>query len=166
MSHGSREASPTAQGDLRRAFSVYPTGVVAVCAKDGDAPNGMAMNSFATVSLDPPLVSVCVANTSTTWEKLKSAPVLGISVLGSEHGDLCRKLSARGVDRFVGVHWRASDDGAVLIENSALWLECAIWQTMDGGDHQVVLLEVKRSEVFPQTVPLLFHQSQFRDFAS
>lgn len=166
MSSGNQSQTTPSPLDLRRAFSAYPTGVVALCAKDADGPTGMAMNSFASVSLDPPLVSVCVANTSTTWAKLKSAPSLGISVLGSGHGELCRKLSARGIDRFDGVDWREGGDGSVLIGDSALWLECAIWQVIDGGDHQIVLLEVKRSELFPATTPLLFHQSQFRDFAN
>lgn len=166
MSSAIQAQATSVQRDLRRVFSAYPTGVVALCAKDADGPNGMAMNSFATVSLDPPLVSVCVSNTSATWEKLKSAPTLGISVLSSGHGELCRKLSARGVDRFAGVDWREGEDGAVLIADSALWLECAIWQVVDGGDHQIVLLEVKRSEMFPEATPLLFHQSQFRDFAN
>lgn len=153
------------QLDLRRAFSAFPTGVVALCARDAEGPTGMAMNSFSSVSLDPPLVSVCVANSSATWARLKSAPALGISVLGSGHGELCRKLAARGVDRFAGVDWREGEDGSVLIAGAALWLECAIWQVVDGGDHQIVLLEVRKSEMFPETTPLLFHQSQFRDFA-
>ena len=166
MSIGNQAQAIPSQLDLRRAFAAFPTGVVALCAKDEYGPNGMAMNSFTSVSLDPPLVSVCVANSSTTWTKLKSAQSLGISVLGSGHGELCRKLSARGIDRFDGVDWREGDGGSVLIGDAALWLECAIWQVIDGGDHQVVLLEVKRSEMFPEITPLLFHQSQFRDFAN
>ena len=147
---------------LRQAFSVFPTGVVAVCALVEERPVGIAVNSFTSISLDPPLVAVSVARTSSTWPVLAARTRLGMSVLGSHHEALCRKLSSRTLDRFEDAEWHPTEDGAVLIDGAALWLECEVRTTFDGGDHEIILMEVLNSEVFPDVVPLVFHQSQFR----
>lgn len=147
---------------LRRAFSLFPTGVVAVAALVDGQPVGIAVNSFNSVSLDPPLVAVCVARTSNTWPLLADRTRLGLSVLGSHQEVLCRKLASRNVDRFEGAEWHASDDGAVLIDGAALWLECEVRASYEGGDHEIILLEVLNADLFPDVTPLVFHQSQFR----
>jgi flavin reductase (DIM6/NTAB) family NADH-FMN oxidoreductase RutF len=82
--------------------------------------------------------------------------------LGSEHQALCRQLSSRRPDRFADAAWQATEGGAVLIDNAALWLECRIHSVFDGGDHEIILLEVLGSEFFPEVEPLVFHQSGFR----
>lgn len=151
---------------LRQAFSLFPTGVVAVGALIDGKPVGLAVNSFTSVSLDPPLVGICIAGTSTTWPQLSGATRLGLSVLGAGQGALCRSLAARGVDRFADIAWRATEGGAVLIGDAALWLECEIHSSFEGGDHEVVLLEVVDSELFPDVAPLVFHLSRFRELQS
>lgn len=152
-----------AQTELRRAFSLFPTGVVAVCALVDEQPAGIAVNSFNSVSLDPPLVSICVARISRTWPLLAGRTRLGLSVLGTDHGAVCRKLASRDGDRFAEVDWKASQAGAVHIGGAALWLECSVMETLEGGDHMIVLLEVLGSSLFPDVDPLVFHQSQFRE---
>lgn len=151
---------------LRKAFSMFPTGVVAVCAMEGTTPVGMAVNSFSSVSLEPPLVSVCVANTSTTWPRLKKSANIGISVLGASQEALSRKLSARTGDRFEGVDWTANEDGALFIEGATLWLDCRVQDQLRGGDHEIILFEVLRSHLFPQVSPLVFHQSKYLGLAN
>jgi len=97
---------------LRRAFACFPTGVTAVCALvDGQAV-GMAASSFTSVSLDPPLVSVCVQNSSSTWRKLSPMSRLGVSVLSAGHENASRQLAAKTGDRFSGIDWQASTGGA------------------------------------------------------
>jgi flavin reductase (DIM6/NTAB) family NADH-FMN oxidoreductase RutF len=154
------EAPP--QLALRRAFSLFPTGVVAVCTLVDGNPVGIAVNSFTSVSLDPPLVAVCVARTSTTWPVLAGQGRLGMSVLGSHHETLCRNLASRNLDRFEDAQWHGTEGGAVLMEGAALWLECEVRASLDGGDHEIILLEVLESDLFPDVTPLVFHQSQFR----
>lgn len=150
---------------LRRAFSSFPTGVVALGAWVDGRAVGMAVNSFTSVSLDPALVSVSAARTSKTWPLLRSAPVLGMSVLAAGHESLSRRLSSREPDRF-GNHGRhVTDDGAVLIEGAALWMECRPHSFFDGGDHEVALFELADVTVFDGIEPLVFHQSRYREFA-
>jgi flavin reductase (DIM6/NTAB) family NADH-FMN oxidoreductase RutF len=97
------------QAQLRRVFATFPTGVAAVAAVVGGEPAGLAANSFVSVSLDPPLVSVCIAHTSTTWPTLRSADRLGISVLGDHQESVSRQLSSRDSARFAGLSWRVTD---------------------------------------------------------
>jgi flavin reductase (DIM6/NTAB) family NADH-FMN oxidoreductase RutF len=151
---------------LRRAYSMFPSGVAAVCGRGSDGePVGMAMSSFATVSLAPPLVSVCVDRASTTWPRLAALPRLGLSVLGAGHEDACRSLARKTGDRFAGVSWHEAEGGAILLDGSALWIEAAIHRQLNAGDHWIVLLEALRLVPHPETAPLIFHQSALRPLA-
>lgn len=148
---------------LRRAFGAYPTGVVAVGALRGNEPVGFAASSFVSISLEPPMVAVSVARTSATWPRLAEAPLLGLSVLSNGQGALCRRLASRDGNRFGGVAWRRTAEGAVLIEDAALWLTARVRATYDGGDHEIVLMELVAAELFSGVEPLVFHTSQFRE---
>lgn len=147
---------------LRRAFSVYPTGVVALAARIDGAPVGMAVNSFTSISLEPALVAVSVARTSRTWPLLSAAPELGMSVLAAGHEQLSRRLAAREGDRFGDHRWHASAGDAVLLEGAALWLTCRPHSRFDGGDHEIALYEIIDVTLFDDVEPLVFHQSRYR----
>lgn len=153
------------QRSLREAFSLYPTGVVALAAEMSGVRVGMAVNSFTSVSLDPALVAVSAARTSRTWPRLSEAPALGMSVLASDHGALSRQLASRDRDRFAGYRWHASTNGALLLEGAALWLTCSPHSRFDGGDHEIALYQIDDVEVFGDVQPLVFHQSQYREIA-
>ncbi|GAA5186295.1 flavin reductase family protein [Rugosimonospora acidiphila] len=147
--------------ELRRVFGAFPTGVTAVAALVGDTPVGLAASSFTAVSLAPPIVSICVAHTSTTWPLLRQAARLGVSVLAAQQERACRQLSAPG-DRFAALPWHATTDGAVLLDGASAWLTCGIDRHVTAGDHDIVLLRVHDLQADPDVVPLIFHASQFR----
>jgi flavin reductase (DIM6/NTAB) family NADH-FMN oxidoreductase RutF len=153
---------------LRRGFSAFPTGVVAVCAMgaDGTTPVGMAVNSFTSISLEPPLVAVSVARTSRTWPMLSGSRSLGLSVLGSGQENASRQLSAREGDRFVGMSRTVTDDGAIHLDGAALWLTCHLHEQVAAGDHTIILLAIDDLQHFPETEPLLFHQSRYRSISA
>ena len=94
---------------LREAFGHFPTGVIAIAAEVDGVRVGLAASTFVPVSLDPPLVSFCVQNTSTTWPKLKDLPFLGISVLGEAHDAAAKTLAAKTGDRFAGLETESTD---------------------------------------------------------
>jgi flavin reductase (DIM6/NTAB) family NADH-FMN oxidoreductase RutF len=150
---------------LRRVFGAVPSGVAAVAALVDAAPVGLVASSFTSVSLDPPLVSVCVAHSSTTWPRLRRAARIGVSVLGADQEAACVQLSARGVDRFARLDWRATPDGAVLLHGASAWLECGVHQVHRAGDHDIVVLDVHDLDVDHGVRPLVFHSSQFRRLA-
>lgn len=147
---------------LREAFGHFPSGVVAIAAEVSGVRVGLAASTFVPVSLDPPLVSFCVQNTSTTWPKLKDLPMLGISVLGEAHDEAARTLAAKTGDRFAGMETVSYESGAVFIKGTALWLESAIEQVIPAGDHVIVVLRVNEVTVDAEVAPIVFHRSVFR----
>jgi flavin reductase (DIM6/NTAB) family NADH-FMN oxidoreductase RutF len=155
----STELSPSS---LREAFGHFPTGVIAIAAEVDGVRVGLAASTFVPVSLDPPLVSFCVQNTSTTWPKLVDLPSLGISVLGEAHDAAARTLAAKTGDRFAGLQTVSRDSGAVFIEGTSVWLESAIEQQILAGDHTIVVLRVSDITVHDDVAPIVFHRSTFR----
>jgi flavin reductase (DIM6/NTAB) family NADH-FMN oxidoreductase RutF len=153
------DLSPTS---LREAFGHFPSGVIAIAAEVDGARVGLAASTFVPVSLDPPLVSFCVQNTSETWPKLKDLPYLGISVLGESHDDAARTLAAKTGDRFAGLHTVSTKTGAVFVEGTSVWLESSIEQLIEAGDHTIVILRVSGITVHPDVPPIVFHRSTFR----
>jgi flavin reductase (DIM6/NTAB) family NADH-FMN oxidoreductase RutF len=147
---------------LREAFGHFPSGVVAIAAEVNGVREGLAASTFVPVSLDPPLVSFCVQNISTTWPKLKDVPMLGISVLGEAHDEAARTLAAKTGDRFAGLETVSHESGAVFIKGTALWLESAIEQMIPAGDHTIVVLRVRQVTVDADVAPIVFHRSAFR----
>ncbi len=147
---------------LREAFGHFPSGVVAIAAEVGGIRHGLAASTFVPVSLDPPLVSFCVQNTSTTWPKLKRVPMLGISVLGEAHDEAARTLAAKTGDRFAGLETVSRDSGAVFIKGTGLWLESAIERLIPAGDHTIVVLRVSEVTTDAEVAPIVFHRSVFR----
>ena len=147
---------------LREAFGEFPSGVVAIAAEIDGVREGLAASTFVPVSLEPPLVSFCVQNTSTTWPKLKGVRMLGISVLGEAHDAAARTLAAKTGDRFAGLETVSNASGAVFIKGTGLWLESAIEQLIPAGDHTIVVLRVNEVCVDAELAPIVFHRSTFR----
>jgi flavin reductase (DIM6/NTAB) family NADH-FMN oxidoreductase RutF len=162
MALGDSELTPES---LRDAFGHFPTGVIAVAAEVDGAPVGLAASTFVPVSLDPPLVSFCVQNTSTTWTKLAGCPRLGISLLGERNDSTARALAAKTGDRFAGLTTVTSAQGAVFIDGTGVWIESSIAQSVPAGDHHVVILRITDVSVHPGIAPMVFHRSTFRRLA-
>jgi flavin reductase (DIM6/NTAB) family NADH-FMN oxidoreductase RutF len=147
---------------LRYVFGAFPSGVAAIAALVAGAPVGIAASSFTSVSLDPPLVSLCIAHSSTTWPLLRGVPRLGVSILSAAQERAGRQLAARQADRFAELSWRTTDDGAVLLDGASGWLETSIEQQVRAGDHDIVVLRVYDLDADHDIIPLVFHASQFR----
>ncbi|BBX73009.1 oxidoreductase [Mycobacterium shinjukuense] len=151
---------------LRRAFGCFPCGVIAVCAMVDDQPVGMAASSFTSVSVAPPLVSICVQNSSTTWPRLRHRPHLGVSVLAEGHDQACMSLSRKEGDRFAEVFWSELPTGGVVIHGAGAWLDCRPHAEIPAGDHLIALLEICALRADPDTPPLVFYASRFRRLAA
>ncbi|MGW4059218.1 flavin reductase family protein [Amycolatopsis sp. NPDC004747] len=149
---------------LRAAFACFPTGVTALAGLVDGKPVGMAVSSFASISLEPPLIAASIQRTSTTWPMLRGAAALGVSVLAEHHGEVGRRLSGPG-DRFAGVAWTTSSSDAVFIEGATAWFDGVLHQEVPAGDHVIALLRVTAVEVRSSSRPLVFHGSGFRQLA-
>lgn len=149
---------------LRNAFARFPSGIAALCAIIDGKPQGIIASSFTVgVSLDPPLVMFAVQNTSRTWPIVRAAGRIGVSVLGERHEGVCRQIASRSGDRFAGLKLESTDDGALFLDDAALWLDCSVEQEVPAGDHHVVILRVHGHETHGDAnEPLVFHGSEFR----
>lgn len=150
---------------LRKAFGIFPSGVVAVAAAVDDTPVGLAASSFTSVSLDPPLVSVSIANTSKTWPDLRRAGHVGVTVLADHQEVICRQLAGPVAQRFDGIAHSVSDDGALTLDEGVAHFDCTIYREVEAGDHLIVLLELHRVAHPDAGSPLIFHRSGFSRLA-
>jgi flavin reductase (DIM6/NTAB) family NADH-FMN oxidoreductase RutF len=151
---------------LRRVFGAFPTGVVAVATRVDGRLTGLAANSFTSVSLEPALVSISIANSSKTWPDLRRASRLGITVLADHHNGLARQLAGPVEHRFDGVEVALSDLGAAIVLDGLAHLDTSIYREVEAGDHTLVLLEVHAVAQVAATAPLIFHRSTFHRLAA
>lgn len=150
--------------DLRRTLGAFLTGVTVVttCDRAGE-PRGMTANSFTSVSLDPPLVLVCVAKTAGSFDAFSAGAGYVVHILSADEIDLAKQFASRSPDKFEGISWRDGRGGAPLIEGVKAWLDCASERVIDAGDHVIILGRVLEHSSESQR-PLGFHQGQFATF--
>lgn len=146
---------------LRRAFTLYPRGVMAVAAMVDGEQVGLAVSAFVSVSLDPPLIVLCIDRESRTWPKLSQAGSIGVSVMHENQAWLGRQLASRRSDRFANATFEERPAGALLLDRSVSRLECTIENTVEGGDHLIVVLRVVGMWGNPGAEPLVWHDSGF-----
>lgn len=160
--------TPAPPAVLREVFSQFPQGVVLIGAEVGGIPQGMIASTFTVgVSLNPPLVSVAVQHTSATWPRLRSAPRLGISLIGEEHVHLTRQLASTHRDqRFDGVDTQVDEQGALILPGSPAWMTTRIHDQVRAGDHDLILLEVLDLGITPGVEAMIFHHSSFKKLAA
>lgn len=146
---------------LRKVFAQHPSGVAALCAEIDGVKTGIVASSFTVgVSLDPALVMFAVQKTSNTWPKLRRAQRIGVSVLSSRNEGVCAQIASKKGDRFAGLHTHITEQQALFIEESTLWLDTSIYNEVEAGDHWVVLLQVHGHQASAHT-PSIFHGSAF-----
>lgn len=151
------------QLEFRAVLGRYPTGVVVVGALVDGEPVGMAVNSFTSVSLEPPLVAFCTALTSSTWPRMRRVGGYAMSLLAAGQEATCRTFARKGVDRFAGVRWSPSPGGHPVLEGALAWLDLETYGTQPAGDHELVLGQVTALGTGNDTAPLVFHRGGFTE---
>jgi flavin reductase (DIM6/NTAB) family NADH-FMN oxidoreductase RutF len=145
---------------FRRVLGHLPTGVTIVTAGETQPFAGMACNSVTSVSLTPPLVSVCPAKTSTTWPEIRATQGFCVNVMSHDQEALCRRFATRGIDRFDGVAIEPGPRGPRLATALA-WIDCAIHDVLDAGDHVIALGRVESLDAHPGVEPLIFFRGEY-----
>jgi flavin reductase len=150
---------------LRRAFATFATGVTVVTS-GGPVPHGMTANSFTSVSLDPPLVLVCVGRNTIMHQSLRVAGCFGVSVLAAGQEALARRfadsLRPLGYDEFEAVpSFRGPVTGVPLLSGSIARFECELWRSYDGGDHSIFVGRLLAVEGPLGDDVLLFYRARF-----
>jgi flavin reductase (DIM6/NTAB) family NADH-FMN oxidoreductase RutF len=150
---------------LRSVLGQFATGVTVV-ASGGATPCGMTVNSFASVSIDPPLILVCVTRGSELGKAVHREGCFAVSVLAAQQEDLARYFAnharPRGAAEFDKVRWSPGPGtGAPVLDDALTWLDCAVATTYDGADHEIFLGSVLASGARPDRDALLFFRGGF-----
>jgi flavin reductase (DIM6/NTAB) family NADH-FMN oxidoreductase RutF len=127
---------------LRAVMACVPTGVTVVGTMDPDGgkPLGLTVSSFTSVALEPPLVLVCIAKASASHDRLIDSGGFAISVLSAAQEDVARRFARPPSEgRFDEFPWWASPSGNPVLEGSTAWVDCAIEETMQSGDHTIIV---------------------------
>lgn len=125
---------------LRNAFGTFMTGVTVVTTFDKQGtPIGFTANSFTSVSLDPPLVLVCLANTSSNYDTFVASKRFAINILSEAQIDISNTFARPVDDRFEHIDWHAGPDGSPVLAGVSAWFDCDTHETVEAGDHVILI---------------------------
>jgi 3-hydroxy-9,10-secoandrosta-1,3,5(10)-triene-9,17-dione monooxygenase reductase component len=151
-------------GRFRQVLGHFCTGVTVITVCDSGGPAGFACQSFAAVSLVPPLVLFSPSRTSATWPRIARAGHFCANVLAADQRALARIFgtsAATGADKFAGVPWSPSPSGAPVLDGALTWVDCAVEAVHEAGDHYVVLGRVTGLGECGPGRPLLFYRGRY-----
>jgi 3-hydroxy-9,10-secoandrosta-1,3,5(10)-triene-9,17-dione monooxygenase reductase component len=146
---------------MREVLGHFATGVVVVTAAGKDGPIGFTCQSFASLSLDPPLISLAPARSSSTWPRIREVGAFCVNVLADDHEHHSVQFARSGIDRFAGVRWTSGPFGAPILDGVAAWVGATLEHEYDGGDHTIVVGRVRALRADPARAPLLFHRGRY-----
>ena len=146
---------------LRDIFGTFASGLTVVTGSTPDGPAGFTCQSFASLSLDPALVTFSPARTSTTWPVLRKAGSFIVNILPAGHQHLAGQFARSGADKFAGVNHTASPLGNPVLEDALAWIDCELHAEYDGGDHTIVLAAVRHLSARKDGEPLLFFKGRY-----
>jgi steroid delta-isomerase-like uncharacterized protein len=152
--------------EIMKAFNrQFVTGVTVVTTKDGEKPKGLAVNAYCSVSLEPPLVLVCVQKSSSTYPALFSSSHLGINILGASQRSTVGVFASKSADKFAELDWHEGPNGSPLLDGSAASLEAEIQERFQAKTHTVFICRVRHAEV-GDMAPMVYKAGGFYDGAS
>lgn len=151
--------------EFRRAMAEFATGVTVVTGLDGDEPVGFACQSFASVSLEPPLVLFCADKRGRSWARIRTTGRFCINVLGEDQRELCERFGSSKGRKYEGLEWEPSEWGAPSLPGVLLRVHAVVHDVREAGDHDVVIGRVLATErVGEQDLeqrPMIFFRSRF-----
>jgi 3-hydroxy-9,10-secoandrosta-1,3,5(10)-triene-9,17-dione monooxygenase reductase component len=153
------------QARFREVLGHFATGVTIVTANEEGVPVGFSCQSFSALSLDPPMVILAPAKSSTSWPRIAEAGAFCVNILSQDQEALCRSFAISGGDKFEGVEWSPGVTGSPIIAGSLAVIECTLGTIYEGGDHELVTGHVVAMEVGRGT-PLVFYRSGFGSFVA
>jgi flavin reductase (DIM6/NTAB) family NADH-FMN oxidoreductase RutF len=153
-------SEPTPQ-EMRRAMGSFASGVTVVTGCDDGEPVGFACQSFASVSLDPPLVLFCADHRGRAWPRIRRAGRFTVNVLGESQTDLCARFGSRAGRKYDDLAWTLSRWGTPALPGVLMRVHAEVHQATTAGDHDVVLGRVLELETSAEDQPMLFFRGQF-----
>jgi flavin reductase (DIM6/NTAB) family NADH-FMN oxidoreductase RutF len=157
--------APFDSATFRQVLGHFPTGVTVVTAATANGPVGLAVGSFASVSLEPPLVAFFPDRSSSSWPHIQTAGSFCVNILAEDQEVVCRRFASKGDDKFAGLGWKPAGSGAPLLDGVLAWIDCDIDSVADAGDHFCVMGRVRDLGVGQDGGPLLFFRGGYGRFA-
>jgi flavin reductase (DIM6/NTAB) family NADH-FMN oxidoreductase RutF len=142
--------TPTAEPEtdlIKQVHRRFVTGVTVVTTRVDGAPKGLAVNAFSSISLEPPLILVCVQQTSSTYAHLFSASHLAVNILSARQGDVASIFATKKTDKFAEIDWRPGPYGSPLINGSSAVMEAEICERLQASTHTIFIGRVRHAEV-------------------
>ena len=151
---------------FRSVMGRFATGVTVVTACDAEGrDHGMTVSAFSSVSLEPPLVLICVDHDATMHPVLRTAAYFGVNILSREQEAIARRFADRDADRFDGVGYARGQTGVALLERVLAHVECRVVDRHDAGDHTIIVGEVETAQAFADR-PLLYYRGGYAELES
>lgn len=150
---------------LRQTMRQWATGVTIVTSALGAERAGMTVSSFTSVSLEPPMVLVCLNKSTYTHQIVQQSGVYAISMLAAEQEALSNRFAGiePGVlDRFEGLDLAIAETGSPLLPDALAWLDCRVTESLDTSTHTIFVAEVLYAHVNPDAAPLVYHNRGYR----
>jgi flavin reductase ActVB len=150
---------------FRTAMSCFASGVTVVTTRDeDDTPFGFTANSFCSVSLEPPLILVCLARTANCYPVFTTCRRFAVSVLADHHHDVARRFATKQEDKFEGTAFTSAAHSLPAVEGALCVLSCDIEDLVDAGDHAILLGRVYHARV-RQGTPMIYYNSTFHQLS-
>jgi 3-hydroxy-9,10-secoandrosta-1,3,5(10)-triene-9,17-dione monooxygenase reductase component len=146
---------------FRSVLGRFCTGLAIITANGPRGPLGFTCQSFASLSLDPPLITISPAKSSTTWPKIREVGRFCVNLLADEHESTSASFARSGGNKFDGVEWTLSPNGSPMLSGVIAWIDCAIAAEHAGGDHHIVVGAVEDLAVNASSTPLLYYRGKY-----
>ncbi|MDL1902613.1 flavin reductase family protein [Anaerolineae bacterium CFX9] len=159
----------TAQ-QMRDTMRLWASGVSVVTSANEHGRSGMTVSAFNSLSLEPPLILVCLSKEANTAHLVTETGCFGVSFLGEQHAQLSDRFAGRieppaGGDRFTGLNVLHAETGVPLLADAVAWLDCKVHQIHDGSTHWIVIGEVLATGQGATEMPLLYYNRKYRALA-
>ena len=148
--------------ELRNAMGLFATGVTVITTKDTSGKHfGLTANAFSSLSLDPPMLLICVDKGVDCYDCFEESKVFGVNFLSSAQEEISTRFATKGIEKFEGLSFRVGEFGVALLDGALAHFECSVAHAYDGGDHTIYVGEIANF-VTVEADPLLFFQGKYR----
>jgi 3-hydroxy-9,10-secoandrosta-1,3,5(10)-triene-9,17-dione monooxygenase reductase component len=149
------------QKEFRKIMGTFATGITVVTTMHKSAPVGITVNSFTSVSLDPPLVLWCLANDADSYDIFANCKNFAVHILHEEQEEISQIFSTKNSSKFENLQWETGEFGAPILKDCASCFQCETEIGYSGGDHIILLGRVKAIENNTEKHPLVYHNSNY-----
>ncbi|WP_308190793.1 flavin reductase family protein [Streptomyces sp. HPF1205] len=167
MTEGTETVRRASSAEFRAAMARFAAGVVVVTTvDDGGVPRGFTGSSFCSVSLDPPLVLVCLANSADSFAAFDSCRHFAVSVLSPEHRRLAEQFATKGIDKFASGGLSRTPGGLPAVAGALVELDCEMYARHPAGDHTILIGRVSGARLGEGAgTPMVYYERSFRFLA-